>query len=146
MIAGAGGAAAAVLSAPAPAAHPVYEETEVPVGQRLLHGLGWGALFGQWWTLWTVVWNLTGATHAGSMGNIQYALFYAFFGAVAGAVIALMDADAGLGMKIGIAVGVVACLVETFVFQSGTPFYLIWYFFTGRFIGRNVALRLQRAK
>jgi hypothetical protein len=143
-VSGSGGAAAAVLAPPAAMTGPSYEAVEVPLGQRLLQGVGWGALFGQWWTLWTVVWNLTGVTHADAMSNVQYALFYAFFGAVGGGAIAALDADVCLGQKIGIGVGVVACLIETSLSHSaGTLFCLIWYFFTGRFIGRNLARRLQ---
>jgi len=46
-------------------------------GKRILRGLGWGALYGQWWTLWNVVWNLLIYNH----GQIPPAevIIWAFF-------------------------------------------------------------------
>jgi hypothetical protein len=142
VMSGTAGAVAAALSAPVSYARL---EDATPLSLRLMQGVGWGVLFGQWWTLWTVIWNLVGVTQVRAMSNVEYALFYAFFGAVVGGTIAVLDADVCLGAKLGIGIGVVACLVETaLAHSSGALFYLLWYFFTGRFIGRQVARRLQQ--
>jgi hypothetical protein len=129
----------------APPASEWTEAEEVPLGTRLLRGLAWGSVYGQWWTLWTIVCGfLWGHSHT-LVETVGYAVFYGLMGSVTGLIIGATDANASTGPGIGIGVGLVACLVEMAV--SHSPFMLfnlVWYFFTGRFIGRGITARLQR--
>lgn len=116
------------------------------VGRRLVRGALWGPVHGQWWTVLTVVWSfMMGGGGMTVWEGVFYAFFYAFFGGLLGLIIALSNAFPQRGAIIGIVVGVLACLAEMALSHSaGALINLIFYFFTGRFIGAAIAWRVQQ--
>jgi hypothetical protein len=76
--------------------------------------------------------------------TVVYFFIYTFAGSMAGIVIGLMDADENRGAIVGVVIGLLMCGLE--VLLSGSAFMLVnvfFYFFTGRFIGRGLASRVQ---
>ena len=123
------------------------------LGLRIGRGIGWGALYGQWWTLGVFIWDIlrsSGGEHplsAAWMGGLTllFALFFAFVGSVMGLIIGAMDAMPDTGAIVGVVIGLVMLGLEYLLTRSGMIFVNIFFwFFTGRFIGANIAARVQR--
>ena len=122
-------------------------------GQRVMRGLGWGALCGQWWTVWNLFWaTLHGL---GSKGDnfmltvlvmaIVFGLVFAVAGAIVGLIIGAMDSDTSQGAIIGVVAGVLLCGVEVLLTKNSFMFINIFFwFFTGRYVGANIAAKVQR--
>ncbi len=123
-----------------------------PSGLRFLRGAGWGALFGQWWTLWTIASHLLwhGTDGSFSVGGLAlliviYAVVYAFFGAIAGLIIAAISAPPGKGALVGIVVGLCVMGIEAMIMGGlGSLINIFFYYVTGRYIGVNIAVRVSR--
>jgi hypothetical protein len=119
-------------------------------GLRFMRGIGWGILFGQWWTLWTIISSFIWSQGKESTAVlivyfVIMAFAYAFVGALVGLVIAGMNADPGVGAIVGVVAGLLFCGLEVFVMHSAAGFInVIFYYFTGRYIGANIAARVQR--
>jgi hypothetical protein len=105
-------------------------------------------VFGQWWTLWTVVSSMLwgGLPSAVDVaGWVLYAFIYSFFGTLAGLVIALSNAGLGVGQGVGVGIGLLLCLIEVVVFKNPRMLVnLFFYFFTGRYIGMSIAAKVQQ--
>lgn len=121
-------------------------------GLRFVRGVGWGALFGQWWTLWTIasqlLWHGMDKSTSTSVLVIIfliYAAAYAFFGAVAGLIIAGISADPARGAVVGIVVGLCVMGLEALIMGGlGSLINIFFYFITGRYVGSNIAARVGR--
>ena len=118
---------------------------------RILRGLGWGALYGQWWTLLNVFWGLVYSKgDTGGLGAIVFLVFvFGIFFAVIGSLIGLIIGAANLKPDAAAIVGVVCGLIlmglEYWYSGSAGSFVNIFFWiFTGRFIGAGIALRVQR--
>lgn len=124
------------------------------MGLRLLRGLGWGALYGQWWTIWmifwTLVWNFSDVTKDFGFALLLFGGFAVIFtvgGAVLGLILGLTGANPEGGGFLGILMGLVFFGLEMWLSHaSPSSFYnVVFWFFTGRFIGTNIAARVTRA-
>ncbi len=119
-------------------------------GKRVLRGLGWGAVFGQWWTLWEMISSLL--WHSGEHAFIYYVIaililapIFAVMGSIMGLVIGAMDAHQDTGAIVGVVFGLIILGLKFFLMQSGTVFLGIFFWVvTGRFIGSNIAMRVQQ--
>lgn len=130
-----------------------FRQTGLPpaAGTRVLRGLGWGALFGQWWTLWVVFWDLiahsSGERDTGLMIFVALVLgvFFAVVGSVMGLIIGMIDAMEDVGAIVGVVFGVLMLALEYSITRNSMIFVnILFWSFTGRFIGRNIALRVQQ--
>ncbi len=120
------------------------------VGLRVARGLGWGPLYGQWWTLWSTI-SLFLWSGGNPRGNIILyvvilAVFNAFFGAITGLIIAVVgNRQQEISSRIGIGVGLCMCLLRAVIFQSGFQlFNLLFYFVTGRYVGTGLHERVMK--
>jgi hypothetical protein len=117
--------------------------------RRIARGMGWGILHGQWWTLWTVL-SMFLWGHGSFDGEmvaeiVLRAFIFGFFGSLTGLIIGAANASEGLGAHIGVGVGVLLCLMQAALFQSATLLInLIFYYFTGRYVGAGIAGRVQQ--
>ncbi|MCC2672825.1 MAG: repeat-containing protein, partial [Armatimonadetes bacterium] len=107
------------------------------VALRLVRGLGWGIIYGQWWTLWTIFSAfLWGGASLGSsivLRAIVYGIAYGFFGSLVGLIIAAANLDEDQAVYAGVGAGVVILGLELVIFKSPTMlFNVFFYFFTGR--------------
>lgn len=160
----------AALAEPAPAAAPgagmqytpppptlgTVDAYAPPAGRRIARGLGWGALYAQWWTIWIVFWQFVWSG-LGSKNDVNLplgtililvlalALFLALVGSVVGLIIGAANAPPEHGAIIGVVAGILLLGVEFFVFRSGSVLINIFFwFFTGRYVGALVAARVQQ--
>jgi hypothetical protein len=117
-----------------------------------LRGIGWGPLFGQWWTLWTaismMIWGGGFKDGAGMflLEIVIYAVIYGFFGSVTGVIIALINPDdeEKVGGIVGIAVGLAVCGLEVLITHDPAGLVnVVFYFITGRFVGTGLAGRIM---
>lgn len=116
--------------------------------RRLVRGASWGVLFGQWWTLWTAfsifLWG--GAEGMTPPMMLFVAVFlmviYGLAGGLIGLVIGAANSDESRGTSIGVVGGLIMCGLE-WVYLGGNPLNILFYFVTGRYIGRGIALRVQ---
>lgn len=120
------------------------------VGLRVARGLGWGPLYGQWWTLWSTL-SLFLWSGGNPGGNIILyvvilAVFNAFFGAITGLIIAVVGSrQQEISSRVGIGVGLCMCLLRAVMFQSGFQlFNLLFYFVTGRYVGTGLHERVMK--
>lgn len=121
--------------------------------QRIVRGLLWGMAYGQVWTVLTIFWDLVwGAARGGSgfgfgwvAGAVFITVVFAFFGSLTGLIIAASNATISTGAAVGIGAGLLLCLLEALATHNfGGMLNVFFYFFTGRFVGANIALRVQR--
>lgn len=145
-------------AAPAAGIQPHYRAassglTGAPgVGLRLLRGVGWGLLYAQSWT----VFSLFGAVFISLLTTrVEHAiialiilgaltvLFHSAMGVLTGVVVALMNADEDMGGWVGMSVGFLILLIAL---RAGflAFFGVVFYIFVGRWIGRSVAGLVQR--
>lgn len=136
--------------APKPIVRPPEWQTP-SLELRLARGLGWGALYGQWWTLWTLFSMFAFGGGKNMAILIAFVLVFAVLFAVAGMGVGLIIGATNVrpdkGALIGIAVALALMGLE-FLFFGQDPRMLInifFWFFTGRFIGASVAVRVQKA-
>lgn len=116
---------------------------------RLLRGWGWGMLYGQWWTLWRMIsavlfGRVTGLDDLLLRGG--YNVFTSlFFGSLAGLVIGAANLDEDQGVWVGVGAGFVILGLEFLLSQNPLMFInVIFFYFTGQYIGRGIAGRVQR--
>jgi hypothetical protein len=140
--------AAAVPLAPA---SPTLPFDGVPPGlvRRVLRGMGWGVLYGQWWTLWTLlsmfIWGHGSFSARIVIYLIVMAVVFGFFGSVTGVIIGALNASESTGTVIGVGMGILLCLLEVLLARSaGGLVNLFFYFFTGRYVGRGITRRVQQ--
>jgi hypothetical protein len=132
---------------PQAAPQPVMEPPGV--GRRLARGWVWGILYGQWWTLWTVIsgalWGGLHFTVPEILTLVVMALAFAFFGSLCGLIIGAINASEGTGTVVGVGTGLLMCLLEALVTKSAFGFInVFWYFVTGRFVGRSITRKVQQ--
>ncbi len=117
---------------------------EPGIGKRLLRGWLWGIVYGQWWTLWTVIstflWN---ADKFNPGATLVMAFIYGFFGSLTGIVIAATNAREGTAAGIGVAAGLLMMGLEVLIGGALAFINIIWYFFTGRYVGAGLAGRVH---
>lgn len=130
---------------------PVYAPAAEPsLLQRLLRGWGWGTLYGQIWTVLFLFWEtIHGSIPFGwptLIAAIILFMIFGFAGTLAGLVIALVNPDdAGTGAMIGAGTGILLGGIEFLL--AGNPavlINLIFWFFTGRMVGRGIVGRVQQ--
>jgi len=122
------------------------------LGLRLLRGAGWGLLYAQSWT----VFSLFGAIMISLLTTkVEHAviaflvlctislLFHSAMGLLTGIVSALLNADDDGGGWVGMCVGFLILLVGL---RAGflAMWAVVFYIFMGRWIGRSVAARIQK--
>lgn len=127
--------------------------TAPSLGRRILRAVGWGPLYGQYWTLWSaismVIW---GAAFKDGFGDfalevIVRAFVYAFFGSLTGWIIAFVNPkdEEKVGGGIGIGVGLTICAALVFLMNNPAGLVnAIFYWFTGQFVGSGLARRIAR--
>jgi tetratricopeptide (TPR) repeat protein len=131
---------------------PAEEVFEAPsTGTRLLRGLGYGALIGQYWTAWNlfwyVVWNFKDAMNAGlvlvALGCI---VIFGFAGAILGLVCALTPPNLKIGMGVGVAFGLGFMALEVLLLKGGSSSLInvFFWFYTGRYVGVKTAIAVHR--
>ncbi|MGV3720016.1 MAG: hypothetical protein ACO1SX_03815, partial [Actinomycetota bacterium] len=119
------------------------------IGRRLLRGWGWGMLYGQWWTLWSIIsWVLWGRASLDPkffIGVLIYAVAYGFVGSLVGIIIGAANLDEDQGVYVGVGAGVVIMGLRFLLSPDPMQFLnIIFYYFTGRYIGGGVAGRVQQ--
>jgi hypothetical protein len=148
----------AAIAGEAPAAGASPPETlteqaaELPEGtppgllRRLGRGWLWGIWHGQWWTLMTVVSGfIWGRGWPGNWMVVGLAFFYGFFGSITGIIIGAANASISTGTAIGVGMGILVCLLETLMEQDARMLInLIFFFFTGQFVGAGITARVQQ--
>jgi hypothetical protein len=118
--------------------------------RRVVRGWMWGILYGQWWTAWTLLSAmLWGGLFSGRTSIVPLVIgmgvIYGFFGSLTGLVIGLARPNENLGMNIGVGMGVAICLLEAAL--GGNPstlINLVFFYFTGRFVGAGLTGRVMR--
>ncbi len=128
---------------------PVVEAA--PNSVRAIKGLTWGAGYGQYWTLWSIVWMAVDAgSHAKSEFLIAYGLIYgvacALVGALVGLFIFVKRTPYATSVMAGL-VGGLALMGFEFMLYHERPIILvnvIFWAFTGRFVGRLIGRRSLR--
>ena len=131
-------------------ARPRVVQVAPDLGTRLTRGLGWGALYGQWWTawmmFWTVAWNFKDFSMPGLF--LLLAVFVGIFtvgGVVAGLIIAVLPPAVSSGAAVGVTFGIIFCVIEMLLNGSAQMIVNIFFwFFTGRYVGANIAVRVHR--
>jgi hypothetical protein len=123
-----------------------------PLPLRLMRGAGWGALYAQIWTVFSLFWiflaslmttRLEVAIIAFVVMSAFVAGFHGMMGALTGIVAALMNADEDMGGWIGMSVGLLILLIG--VASGFLAFWAVFlYLFMGRWIGRSVAVLVQK--
>jgi hypothetical protein len=122
---------------------------EAGLGKRLLRGLGWGPLYGQWWTLWVVLFSERQVATQGPLRfiltAILVALFFGFFGTLTGLTIAIVAPaqKEPIGGYIGIGIGLLLYAIDVFIFKDPMKILTFWFFYiSGQFIGKGLARRI----
>ncbi len=132
---------------------PMSSSQPPDTGKRILRGLGWGAAFGQWWTLWLMFSMLRGGGVPGGAVGVMTVIILtvfmgtvcAFLGSVMGLIIGAVDAMPDAGAMIGMVFGIAMLGLQFVLAQNGflLPGAILWIF-SGRFIGRHIAARVQQ--
>ena len=98
------------------------------MGQRIGRGLGWGVVYGQWWTLlntfWFIVYGGLKDTSAAIVYIVLSVIVFTFMGSLTGLIAAVVDADTNVGSIIGVVAGMLLFAAEYF-FIGGSPLSLI---------------------
>ncbi|HEV2471849.1 MAG TPA: tetratricopeptide repeat protein [Chthonomonadales bacterium] len=122
---------------------------------RILRGLGWGAVYGQWWTLWNmfwlIFWNSVGAGHDIALYviiGIVCAIGFGLAGSLLGLIIGAANLDMRKGILAGAAMGIGFFVLEGVLLHSITSIINIFFwYFTGRYVGSRITWRVwQPAK
>ena len=128
---------------------PVMEGTRPGPARRIVRGMLWGLLYGQWWTLWTIIstflWHFDSIDGKAIFFFLTMGVVYAFFGSLAGLIIGMSNAAHATGMAIGVGVGILVCLLEMLLTRNfGSLINLVFYYFTGRYVGLGITGRVQQ--
>jgi len=118
-------------------------------GRRIMRGLMWGPVYGQWWTLWSVIslviFNLGRLDVTDIiLRSLVYLVGYGICGSLTGLIIGATGARDKAAMGIGIGVGMLVMLIRAMMEQS--PFRLIsvfFYFVTGQYVGAGLGNRIH---
>jgi hypothetical protein len=133
---------------------PAARREDAPgLGKRLLTGLLWGGVYGQWWTFWKglsiLIWSM-GSIPEPRLILVLMAVFvvmYAIAGTVTGLVIAFTNGTRATGAIVGVVVGLALCGLEMLLNQNPFSLFNIFFFFvTGRFVGSGLAGRVWRLR
>ncbi len=127
--------------------------TVVPssASSRVVKGMGWGAAYGQYWTIWSVLWlaiDLGG--HADTTGlvalSILYAIACSIVGGLVGIFVFVKRGNRVLGQTAGVIGGMVLLGLEFLLYHDDPKIMvnIIFWYFTGRFVGRMIGNRSQR--
>ena len=136
-----------------PSISPMAVSQPLTLGVRVLRGLGWGALIGQWWTLMVSFWAFGwGGSRMGGHSilaiitlTLIFGLFFAIVGSLMGLIIGLRDAMPNIGAIIGVVFGLLMLGVEFLI--TGSSMILLNIFiwvYTGRALGSSIATRVQK--
>ena len=163
-----GSQAAPVSAGPVPLSGPIYPapqpqgmnytQTARPkvvhvapdLGTRLLRGLGWGALYGQVWTGWNLFWSAVWEFNKlGISGMLQllavYLVVFTIGGTIAGLIISVLPPSIQSGVAVGVVFGLIFFGLEMLLEPGpGMAVNIFFWFFTGRFVGANIAARVHR--
>ena len=121
--------------------------------QRIGRGLGWGALYGQWWTLWIVFWSVVLGAITSNQGFMLFMLAagliagigFAFVGSIVGLIIGATNSEEDQGAIIGVVAGLLLFGIERLLSAKGLGLSgIIFWFFSGRYVGRNIAAKVQK--
>jgi hypothetical protein len=127
--------------------------TVVPssVSARALKGLGWGAAYGQYWTIWSVVWlAIDSGGHASTMDlvaiSILYAIACSIVGGLVGLVVFTKRGNRVLGQTAGVVGGMVLLGLEFLLYRDDPKILvnIIFWYLTGRFVGRMIGNSSKR--
>ncbi len=119
-------------------------------GKRALLGLAWGAAYSQWWTLWNIVWMMVYNASSSKSGELIFMslLYFAactVVGSIAGSIVFAIRGNRSTGMIAGVAGGMLLMLGEYLITRSSTEFInVIFWYFTGRLVGRLIGIRSMR--
>jgi hypothetical protein len=132
---------------------------EPSIGLRIARGIGWGFLCGQFWTalnlFWFFVWGGVDSASSGKgiglLGTgiflaILFFIVFGFLGSLVGMIIGAGNASVSTGAIIGVVAGLILCGLE-FLMTGGNASSLVnvfFWFFTGRYVGANIAARVQQ--
>jgi hypothetical protein len=124
------------------------EVTPPSVLRRIGRGWMWGGLYGQWWTLWSVIsgfiWGQASLNGEWVVATLLMAIIYGFFGSLTGLIIGAANASPNAGTNIGVGVGLFLCLLELALSRDPKALInVIFYFFTGRYVGAGITGRVQ---
>lgn len=128
---------------------PAYTK-KASFASRFFLGIGWGAAYGQYWTLWNIVWLLVFNISRSSVTDLViisllYAVVCTVMGSIVGLIVFLMRGNRQNGMIIAIAGGMLLLLVQYLIFRSPYVFLnAIFWFFTGRIVGFRIGLKSER--
>lgn len=118
-------------------------------GRRILRGLMWGPVYGQWWTLWSlislVIFRFSSLNPTDVLIEaLVYLIGYGFFGSLAGLIIGATGARENVAAGIGIGVGMLVMVLEYLLTGSAFQFInVFFYFITGRFVGAGLETRVH---
>jgi len=139
---------------PEEAAAEVIAEPAAPpgIGFRIRAGLVWGALIAQWWTALLVFWEFVwrGMPKGGVAPILVVAAVFVVVFAVIGGLIGLIVGAANLEPEaaawIGVGAGMLLMGLEFLISGNAFSFVnVIFWFFTGRYVGRAIGWRVQKA-
>jgi hypothetical protein len=118
-------------------------------GRRILRGMLWGVLYGQWWTALTIasafMWGHASLDARLVVFAIDLSFYYGIAGSLTGVVIGAVNASIGTGLAIGVGAGLLLCAREALLSHDpGSLINIVFYFFTGRFVGAGITWRVQQ--
>lgn len=145
-------AAGGLAYVPAAGVDPHMFSREPTTGERILRGLGWGALCAQWWTLLVFIWQiliyglLPGKLDAVTavVMTILFVIVFGFVGSLAGLIIAAINGDENTGAVVGVVFGLLFLGLEFLMTRN--PRILInalFWFFSGRYVGASIGKKVQ---
>lgn len=142
-------AAGAPLAAPIPLPGPPIDGVPPGLARRIVRGMGWGVLYGQWWTLWrlvsAVLWGQASLDTSFIVYMVVSAVVFGAAGSLTGIIIGASNASETTGTAIGVGAGIVLCLLQVLLFQSAAMLIsLFFYFITGRYVGGGITGRVQQ--
>jgi len=119
-------------------------------GLRMARGLGWGALWGQWWTLLNAFWFLVfgGYKQGGFAAAVIIAgiFVFGFVGSLVGLIEGAVDASVETGSIIGIVAGLIFAVIELVLlgFSASGFVSILFWIYTGRRVGSMIASKIQQ--
>ena len=131
---------------------PAEEVFEAPnTGTRLLRGLGYGALMGQYWTgwnlFWIIVWNFRESMNTSMILLVLlFVVVFGFAGALLGVICALTPPNLKIGLGVGVAFGLGFMALEALLLKGGASSFIniFFWFYTGRYVGVKTAIAVHR--
>lgn len=128
---------------------PAYTK-KASLASRFFLGIGWGAAYGQYWTLWTVAWflifNIASSSLADLVYNcVVYVVGCTVMGSIVGLIVFLMRGNRQTGVIAGVAGGILLLIAESLFFHSSMLIINVFFwYFTGRLVGYRIGLKSER--